>query len=112
SLMLSSPHSLYSKVVEHSFPPLYMTRCKIDAFPDEHTKVRLTIYTVITQYLLPIGIISYCYLHIGFFLWRRETVGSLSERRRHYLLRRKKRRVLMLVMVVATFAVCWLPLNI
>src|SRR5699024_9959844 len=49
SLLLSSPHSLYSKVVEHAFPPLYMTRCNINAFPDHHTKVRLIIYTVITQ---------------------------------------------------------------
>lgn len=110
SLILSIPHSLFSKIVHHDY--VEMTRCTINNFPDEKTKYWLTIYTFITQYILPIGITSFCYLHIGVFLWRRETIGLISERKRLLLLQRKRKRIRLLIMVVATFALCWLPLNL
>ncbi|KPM03784.1 7 transmembrane receptor (rhodopsin family)-like protein 5 [Sarcoptes scabiei] len=89
-----------------------MTRCTINDFPDDRTKQSLTLYTFLTQYLMPIGFTSFFYLHIGIFLWRRESIGSISERRRVFILQRKRKRVRLLIMVVATFAVCWFPLNL
>lgn len=114
SLALSFPHSQYSRVVVYELAPHLppLTSCKINAFESARARIHLTLYTFSTQYVLPIGITTYCYLHIGLFLWRRETVGALSEGRRLFLLQRKRRRVRMLIAVVLCFAVCWLPLNL
>lgn len=110
ALVLSTPHSLYSRIVHYDY--IDMTRCTINAYPSEQTKMRLAVYTVLTQYICPIGITTFCYIHIGIFLWQRETIGSLSEGRKLYLLKRKRKRVQMLILVVAVFAICWLPLNL
>lgn len=109
-MILSIPHSLFSRIVHYDY--LNMTRCTINAFPNEQAKRLLTIYTLCSQYILPIGLTSFCYLHIGIFLWRRQNIGSLSEQKRRILLRKKRKRVQLLIIVVGTFAICWLPLNL
>ncbi|KAI2803401.1 Serpentine type 7TM GPCR chemoreceptor Srsx [Blomia tropicalis] len=112
ALILSYPHSLYTKLVRYDnllIKP--MTRCTINNFPDNETRIWLTVYTILTQYVIPIGLTSFFYTHIGLYLWHHETVG-LSEGRRIILLQRKRRRVRMLIYVVLVFAVCWLPLNL
>lgn len=114
SILLSYPHSLYTKLeINRQYQEFMkpMIRCRFQP-PDARTAIQLTLYTFFTQYILPIGITTYCYLHIGIFLWRRETIGALSEGRRVFLLQRKRRRVRMLCLVVLVFALTWLPLNV
>ena len=112
AILLSYPHSLFTKIVHYDLVSPPMIRCIINNFPNADSRIQLTLYTFITQYLLPIGLTTYFYLHIGMFLWRRETVGATSEGRRIFLLQRKRRRVRMLILVVLMFAVCWFPLNL
>lgn len=113
SFVLACPHAWYTKLSVYNVYDQYtMTRCTINAFPSPSVGLALSWYTLATQYATPIGLTSFFYLHIGFFLWRRESIGTLTEGRRLFLLRRKRRRVLMLMYVVLVFAVCWLPLTL
>ena len=113
ALVLAYPHSLYVQLIHYDFSKsLKMTRCTINKYPDHDTRLALTWYTTITQYIFPIGLTTYFYMHIGVFLWRRVTVGAVTESKKILLLERKRNRVRMLSFVVFVFALCWLPLTL
>jgi hypothetical protein len=112
SAFFSLPHGIYNQVLE-IFTWRKLIRCRvIYPEPSQLFRRRLTLITFLSQYLIPICLTCICYLRIGFFLWRREIVGTVSEGRRLSLIRRKRQRIKMLLMVVCVFATCWLPLNV
>ena len=111
AIVFSIPHGMYNKVVHNKL--LEISRCRVEyPEPKQQFRQRITIFTLMTQYLVPILITIACYLKICLFLWRRRIIGSVSEDRRESLNRRKLRRIKMLIIVVIVFAICWLPLNI
>lgn len=115
AFLLGIPHIFHTGlfVWKHPHPEVEsMVRCRTNLFPTPELRQLTTLYTFITQYAIPIGLTSCFYLHIGIFLWRRETVGALSASRRALMLARKRRRVRLLIFVVLVFAACWAPLNL
>ncbi|KAF7496128.1 putative G-protein coupled receptor 83 [Sarcoptes scabiei] len=115
SILLSIPHCLFNRVVV--YPSLIedfqaLIRCAT-MFPNEESRVLLSILSPLSQYFLPIGLTALFYARIGCFLWRRtDPIGFVSEGRRMSILKRKRKRVKMLVIVVAVFATCWFPLHL
>ncbi|XP_042891201.1 substance-K receptor-like [Penaeus japonicus] len=63
------------------------------------------------QYFLPLGIISFAYIRMGWELWGAQTPGNAEDARDAHVLRNKKKVIKMLSMVVILFAVCWAPLQ-
>lgn len=112
SIVLSTPHAFFSEVTHIKLGEFEMTRCRSNVFSSPTQAKLLSAYTFCSQYLVPIGLTTYFYLHIGIFLWRRQTVGVISERRRIIMEHCKRRRIVILVLVVLAFAICWLPLNL
>ncbi|XP_068083241.1 RYamide receptor [Anabrus simplex] len=66
---------------------------------------------VFVQYLTPLCIISYVYARMALRLWGSKAPGNAQDSRDANLLKNKKRVIKMLVIVVALFAICWLPLQ-
>ena len=82
---------------------------------DHGTRLRqfyfLFIFVVI--YFIPLVIISVLYARITHKVWFHQTPGyavTESQQRREVI--RKKKVVRMLIVIVATFAVCWLPAQV
>ncbi|XP_046392000.1 substance-K receptor-like [Ischnura elegans] len=63
------------------------------------------------QYACPLAVISVAYAKVGMRLWGATTPGTAQRRRDANLLKNKKRVIKMLFIVVALFALCWLPLQ-
>ncbi|KAK7084132.1 Olfactory receptor [Halocaridina rubra] len=63
------------------------------------------------QYFLPLGIISFAYIRMGWELWGAQTPGNAEDARDAHVLRNKKKVIKMLFIVVALFAFCWAPLQ-
>ncbi|XP_076062852.1 substance-K receptor-like isoform X2 [Oratosquilla oratoria] len=63
------------------------------------------------QYFLPLGIISFAYIRMGWELMGARTPGNAEDTRDALVLRNKKKVIKMLFMVVALFAFCWAPLQ-
>ncbi|XP_071440058.1 tachykinin-like peptides receptor 99D [Hetaerina americana] len=63
------------------------------------------------QYACPLAVISVAYAKVGLRLWGATTPGTAQRRRDANVLKNKKRVIKMLFIVVALFAVCWLPLQ-
>ncbi|XP_034945758.1 RYamide receptor-like [Chelonus insularis] len=63
------------------------------------------------QYLTPLSIISCVYTRMAFRLWGNKTPGNAQDSRDANLMKNKKKVIKMLVIVVALFAICWLPLQ-
>ncbi|XP_057326628.1 RYamide receptor isoform X2 [Microplitis mediator] len=63
------------------------------------------------QYLTPLSIISCVYTRMALRLWGSKAPGNAQDSRDANLMKNKKKVIKMLVIVVALFAICWLPLQ-
>ncbi|XP_046409661.1 RYamide receptor-like isoform X1 [Neodiprion fabricii] len=63
------------------------------------------------QYLTPLFVISCVYARMALRLWGSRAPGNAQDSRDANLMKNKKKVIKMLVIVVALFAVCWLPLQ-
>ncbi|XP_069181051.1 substance-K receptor isoform X2 [Procambarus clarkii] len=63
------------------------------------------------QFFVPLGIISFAYIRMGWELWGSRTPGNAEDARDAIVLRNKKKVIKMLFIVVALFAFCWAPLQ-
>eukprot|EP00095_Tigriopus_kingsejongensis_P004717 maker-scaffold763_size101323-snap-gene-0.15 protein:Tk04717 transcript:maker-scaffold763_size101323-snap-gene-0.15-mRNA-1 annotation:"lymnokinin receptor" len=63
----------------------------------------------VVQYVLPLFIISFAYIRMGFKLWLTKTPGVAQVKRDEMIVINKKKTIKMLFVVVAIFGVCWLP---
>ncbi|CAF4779322.1 unnamed protein product [Pieris macdunnoughi] len=70
---------------------------------------RLLLY--IFQYVIPLCVITFAYAHMAMKLWGARAPGNAQETRDANHMKNKKRVIKMLVLVVALFAICWLPLQ-
>ncbi|CAG5040172.1 unnamed protein product [Parnassius apollo] len=82
--------------------------------PSEFGSHSLAIYRLVLyvfQYVIPLCVISFAYVHMAMKLWGARAPGNAQEIRDANQMKNKKRVIKMLVLVVALFALCWLPLQ-
>lgn len=82
--------------------------------PTEFGSHSLAIYRLllyIFQYVIPLCVITFAYAHMAMKLWGARAPGNAQETRDANHMRNKKKVIKMLVLVVALFALCWLPLQ-
>uniref|UniRef100_A0A667XW96 Neuromedin-K receptor n=1 Tax=Myripristis murdjan TaxID=586833 RepID=A0A667XW96_9TELE len=69
------------------------------------------IIVTVLVYLLPLVVMGITYTIVGVTLWGGEIPGDSSDNY-HGQLRAKRKVVKMMIIVVATFALCWLPYHV
>ncbi|CAG9785054.1 unnamed protein product [Diatraea saccharalis] len=82
--------------------------------PSEFGSHSLAIYRLILyvfQYVIPLFVITFAYAHMAMKLWGARAPGNALETRDANHMKNKKKVIKMLVLVVALFALCWLPLQ-
>ncbi|CAH0728750.1 unnamed protein product, partial [Brenthis ino] len=82
--------------------------------PTEFGSHSLAIYRLllyIFQYIIPLCVITFAYAHMAMKLWGARAPGNAQETRDANQMKNKKKVIKMLVLVVALFALCWLPLQ-
>lgn len=82
--------------------------------PSEFGLHSLAIYRLILyicQYIIPLCVITFAYAHMSLKLWGARAPGNALEIRDANHMKNKKKVIKMLVLVVALFALCWLPLQ-
>ncbi|XP_063839666.1 RYamide receptor-like [Ostrinia nubilalis] len=82
--------------------------------PSEFGLHSLAIYRLILyifQYVIPLCVITFAYAHMAMKLWGARAPGTALESRDANHMKNKKKVIKMLVLVVALFALCWLPLQ-
>ncbi|XP_026685232.1 RYamide receptor-like [Diaphorina citri] len=65
----------------------------------------------VVQYAIPLSVISFVYARMALRLWGSKAPGNAQDSRDATLMKNKKKVIKMLVIVVALFAICWLPLQ-
>ena len=65
-----------------------------------------------TQYIIPLGITAFLYGMVMYTIWKRETVGSVTQDKKQSLDKHKRKTIKMLIVVVVLFALAWLPTHI
>ena len=112
STLMSLPFALYAQVETLHLLLNTVTRCRLcyPAPADLHEKA-ITLFTLISQYVIPMAVTGYAYGHIVRKLWARELVGQPSANQRLSHQKARRKTIKMLITVVAIFCVCWMPLN-
>ncbi|RWS03281.1 putative G-protein coupled receptor 83-like protein [Dinothrombium tinctorium] len=73
-------------------------------------KVRVAV-VLLTQFLLPLILMTLIYGRIMYFVLKRQVIGEQSQQRSKQLSNSKRNTIMMLVTVVIVFTVCWLPVH-
>ncbi|XP_069686443.1 tachykinin-like peptides receptor 99D isoform X2 [Periplaneta americana] len=84
--------------------------CHNARLPDD-AMLAYRVVLLVLQYLTPLCVISCVYVRMALTLWGAKTPGNAQSARDATLMRNKKKVIKMLVIVVALFALCWLPLQ-
>ncbi|ESO82158.1 hypothetical protein LOTGIDRAFT_92844, partial [Lottia gigantea] len=66
---------------------------------------------VFIQYILPLVVISFCYFRIACHIWGARAPGC-NMNTEDVRTRNKKKVVKMMIIVVCSFVLCWLPLQV
>ncbi|PNF39064.1 hypothetical protein B7P43_G04344 [Cryptotermes secundus] len=77
----------------------------------EEAMLSYRVILVVLQYLTPLCIISCVYIRMALALWGSKAPGNAQSSRDATLMKNKMKVIKMLVIVVALFALCWLPLQ-
>ncbi|XP_055330054.1 QRFP-like peptide receptor [Paramacrobiotus metropolitanus] len=68
-------------------------------------------FLVALQFIIPLTIIGFAYITIAMHLWG-SSAGPGEQNQQHlYRIKLRKKVIKMLILVVALFAICWLPLQ-
>lgn len=114
AIMLALPLSLFNEVVEvFTFRP--MTRCQV-AYPagfEQSLSIAVSVYTLITQCLLPLITASVAYSHVAYRIYHRKLLTSATNTYATHAFQQSKMRTLTMMLVCCvSFGACWMPLNI
>ncbi len=111
-IMMSLPFAIYSKVEAIDLILKTAIRCRIYyPEPADQYEQAITLFTVISQYVLPMGITAFAYGQIVRKLWTREMVGQPNANQHLSHQRARRKTIKMLILVVVIFCICWMPLN-
>ncbi|XP_073951456.1 RYamide receptor-like isoform X2 [Choristoneura fumiferana] len=116
ALSLAAPMAMSWEVImeEEQDPVTKMFFKKPFCAPSEFGSHSLAIYRLllyICQYIIPLCVITFAYAHLALKLWGARAPGNALEIRDANHMKNKKKVIKMLVLVVALFALCWLPLQ-
>ncbi|XP_046960478.1 RYamide receptor-like [Vanessa cardui] len=116
ALSLAAPMAMSWEVimVEEQEPVSKLYYEKPFCEPTEFGSHSLAIYRLllyIFQYIIPLFVITFAYAHMAMKLWGARAPGNAQEIRDANQMKNKKKVIKMLVLVVALFALCWLPLQ-
>ncbi|XP_023939936.1 RYamide receptor [Bicyclus anynana] len=116
ALSLAAPMAMSWEVImaEEQDPVSKLFHEKPFCAPTEFGSHSLAIYRLllyIFQYIIPLCVITFAYAHMAMKLWGARAPGNAQESRDANQMKNKKKVIKMLVLVVALFALCWLPLQ-
>ncbi|CAH2107307.1 unnamed protein product [Euphydryas editha] len=116
ALTLAAPMAMSWEVImiEDQEPVSKLFYEKPFCAPTEFGSHSLAIYRLllyIFQYIIPLCVITFAYAHMAMKLWGARAPGNAQEIRDANQMKNKKKVIKMLVLVVALFALCWLPLQ-
>ncbi|XP_054710550.1 neuropeptide SIFamide receptor-like isoform X2 [Uloborus diversus] len=113
SFFITLPWALYFRLepMDPSLPEVNICR---EVWPEEHSE---TLYFLIANlglcYILPLFVISFCYVAIWIKVCRRSIPGETKGTNADLVMQRSKLKVVkMMVVVVVLFVLSWLPLYI
>ncbi|KAK8382806.1 hypothetical protein O3P69_011388 [Scylla paramamosain] len=111
SLTITLPWAIYFTL--EPIPKTDLSVCT-DRWPDEHSgNLYFVLANLVMCYLLPLTVISICYILIWRKVWRRKLPGERQDVGVAMMMHRSKIKVIkMLLVVVILFALSWLPLYV
>ncbi|XP_070539482.1 G-protein coupled receptor 83-like [Ptychodera flava] len=110
AVVLPIPMAIFRKL--EYFGHLKALACIPDPPSWEFAKL-FQVLTIVLQYCLPLGLITVAYVRIALRRLSHNHVGDyVSEQQQRHENQAKIRTIKMLVMVVVTFTICWLPINV
>lgn len=116
SISVSLPLAVYQEVSWLPQEQIYVCR---EAWPHPAARKFFTMATLVLQYIIPCGLIIFCYFRVSIALTnraksivKRGTRTKATNERHQIAISRKRRTNRMLIAMVVIFVLCWFPLNV
>ncbi|XP_078600621.1 prokineticin receptor 2-like [Branchiostoma floridae x Branchiostoma japonicum] len=108
SMLLAIPAAMYSKAASYIWKG--GTFC-VQAWPIKHQSRYKTyyIFVLVCEFILPVLIMSYCYIRIACKIWNRSVPGHHTQSQEEAIIRSKRRGVRLLIIILILFVLCWGP---
>ncbi|XP_019646772.1 PREDICTED: prokineticin receptor 2-like [Branchiostoma belcheri] len=108
SMLLAIPAAIYSKAASYIWKG--GTFC-VQAWPIKHETRYKTyyIFVLVCEFILPVLIMSYCYIRIACKIWNRSVPGHHTQSQEEAIIRSKRRGVRLLIIILILFVLCWGP---
>ncbi|XP_050709646.1 tachykinin-like peptides receptor 99D isoform X2 [Eriocheir sinensis] len=112
SVTLAVPNAIVPRVIQKMNPRTGELKPVCDMEGMDPVVMRTYSHIMVgLQFFVPLSVISFAYLRMGWQLWGARTPGNAEDARDAHVLRNKKKVIKMLFIVVALFAFCWAPLQ-
>ncbi|XP_072120715.1 RYamide receptor-like [Mobula birostris] len=86
--------------------------CLETGWPSNTYRKIYTLFLLLFTYMLPLFILTVTYWNVGLRLWGRRQPGNMDRNREAQQVKSKRKVIKMLFIIVAVFALCWLPFHI
>ncbi|XP_062909358.1 neuropeptide Y receptor type 5-like isoform X2 [Mobula hypostoma] len=86
--------------------------CLETGWPSNTYRKIYTLFLLLFTYMLPLFILTVTYWNVGLRLWGRRQPGNMDRNREAQQDKSKRKVIKMLFIIVAVFALCWLPFHI
>ncbi|XP_038651789.1 neuropeptide Y receptor type 5-like [Scyliorhinus canicula] len=112
SFSIASVQLFVSRAKYMNLDSEYEMICLETGWPNNTYRKVYTLFLLLFTYMLPLFILTITYWNVGLRLWGRRPPGNMDKNREAQQDKSKRKVIKMLFIIVAVFALCWLPFHI
>ncbi|OXA56972.1 RYamide receptor [Folsomia candida] len=112
ALITAAPIAVFTRLEVDEQRAGGLPLCEESAWSDDTLRLAYSLTLMILQYFLPISVLAFTYSRIVIAVWGKKPPGEAEDNRDQRLARAKRKTIKTTLLVISTYTLAWLPLNL